>query len=70
MMRTCSADDPHIGDGSKRCGLTFDDVEHSTICPHPRLPTFAEKQAALDVLAAEGNPHAKALAQMYREQHG
>lgn len=34
MIRKCEASDEFIGDGDKRCGKVFDDVDHSTICPH------------------------------------
>lgn len=62
MIRTCKPSDPFIGDGDQRCGMTFDDVEHSTICPHPRLPTHEEKAAWLE-------EHMPDLAEMYRSQH-
>lgn len=63
MIRTCTADDPFIGDGPKRCGKTFDDVDHLTICPHERIPTREEKAAALEELGLHE------LAKSYREQN-
>lgn len=62
MIRTCSPDDPFIGDGDKRCGKTFDDVDHLTICPHARIPTREERAEAIREL---GYPD---LAKLYEEQ--
>lgn len=47
MIRECVAEDPTVGDGEKRCGQSFDDVDHSTICPHERIPTREEREAAI-----------------------
>lgn len=45
MKRHCSQEDDFIGDGKpggERCGLMFDDVERSVICPHDFVqPVFA-----------------------------
>lgn len=38
MLRQCSEEDRYIGDGKNRCGMIFDDVERSTICPHQFIP--------------------------------
>lgn len=54
MMRTCDAEDwelsgkTHVKSlaGKEPCGLTYDDVDHSTICPHEELPP----QLSLDQL--------------------
>lgn len=41
MKRHCVAEDEFIGNGDKRCGMFFDDVERSVICPHDLLqPVF------------------------------
>lgn len=46
MRRTCNAEDWEFSganrsaflEGKTPCGLTYDDVDHSTICPHEYLP--------------------------------
>ncbi len=52
MIRQCVEADPNIGDGDARCGLTFDDVDHDTICPHAYIPTREERERMIDELAA------------------
>lgn len=36
MMRKCDFNDPNVGsaNGLQRCGKSFDDTNHNTICPH------------------------------------
>jgi hypothetical protein len=62
MMRRCDGSDELVGDERARprfCGLTFDDVEHSTICPHrsigPKL-TDAEIDELYDAAIAHDRP--------------
>lgn len=52
MIRRCVAEDPTVGDGDDRCGQTFDDFDHSTICPHDRIPTREEREAAVATYCA------------------
>lgn len=62
MIRTCNGHDVLLLDGPTgtagpcACGLTFDDVERSTVYPHVFIPTAADKTAmlaALDSIALE-----------------
>lgn len=54
MIRRCDHHDPLVGDGDKRCGQTFDDVDHSVICPHDFIPPAAERTAT--ACAQAGHP--------------
>ena len=65
MIRTCNGYDLTLLDGPARtagpcaCGLTFDDVERSTVYPHIFIPTADDKAAmlaALDTIVVEQVP--------------
>jgi hypothetical protein len=55
MIKTCDAAYWQFMEALKPeaapCGRTFDDYDHSTVCPHNRLPTDAERRAALKAIA-------------------
>lgn len=58
MIRHCTPEDEFIGDGDNRCGLEFDDVERSTICPHEILPkpiSESELDKVIKELKQEGH---------------
>jgi hypothetical protein len=50
MMRRCDGSDELVGDdraAPRFCGLTFDDVERSTICPHEAIgPKLTDEELA------------------------
>lgn len=52
MRRVCRASDPNIGDGDLRCGLVFDDVERSTVCPHRYLNGYDPDRQPQDTMLA------------------
>jgi hypothetical protein len=69
MIRHCDGTDPGVGCWTgapgkpMHCGRTFDDAEHSTLCPHVVL----NRSLKLDQLEREfrqavvGAPHADAI---------
>jgi hypothetical protein len=67
MIRFCNGFDPNLTDGNGRpcqCGLIFDDVGHSTVYPHERIPTREEKEkiiAMMDQLTGDDTycPHGR-----------
>lgn len=56
MIRTCNGADRFLLDGPTSsagpcaCGLTFDDVQRSTVYPHVFIPTRAEREAMIAML--------------------
>lgn len=54
MLRHCDGEDPNLP--KPGCGRSFEDEDHSTICPHLYFAASPTAQAALDARRATPAP--------------